>query len=415
MPRRSLPNDSLLKGRVNRQLWLLVAVTGAAGSGLMALLAGVLVLSSNANEQLRDATDLERSLSQGLTSFKPLYDLQRHLQRAAASDTLDSALVVDRRGVVLAASNSALVNLPLPHVLQLPAEQRLRALFVNCPSQAGVVTCLNQERRVFLGPLPWFGGDALVTMRQFPLALEGLGRFGDRATLITVTNLRSQRNEALRFVLLVFAVGTLPLIFGCLGLLLLVRRRLLPELLNLAQIDALSGIFNRRTFLETAREVLAKASKVGVACSLAVVDVDHFKTINDQNGHEVGDQVIRHVSQFLSEVGRSADLVGRLGGDEFIILLQNSADQALAMLERTRQQLQVTPLRKEDGGVIEIELSVGVASTQGVSGYNLEALMGAADAALYVAKDRGRHQVVCLETEQNQRGGSNDGWIVRLA
>ena len=406
---------SLLKVRVNRQLWLLVALTGVAGSALMALLAGVLVLSSNANEQLRDATNLERSLSQGLTSFKPLHDLQRHLQRAASSETLDSAVVVDRRGVVLAASNSALVNLPLQHVLQLPAEQRLTSLFVHCPSQAGVVTCLNQERRVFLGPLPWLGGDALVTMRQFPLALEGLGRFGDRATLITVTNLRSQRDEALRFVLLVFAVGTLPLIFGCLGLVLLVRRTLLPELLNLAQIDALSGIFNRRTFLETAREVLAKANKVGVPCSLAVVDVDHFKSINDQYGHEVGDQVICHVSQFLSEVGRSTDLVGRLGGDEFIILLQNSPDQALAMLERTRQQLQVTPLRKDDGGVVEIELSVGVASTQGVGGYNLEALMGGADAALYVAKDRGRHQVVCLETEQTRRGGSADGLVVSLA
>jgi len=410
-----LSEVSLLKVRVNRQLWLLVALTGVAGSALMALLAGVLVLSSNANEQLRDATNLERSLSQGLTSFKPLHDLQRHLQRAASSETLDSAVVVDRRGVVLAASNSALVNLPLQHVLQLPAEQRLTALFVHCPSQAGVVTCLNQERRVFLGPLPWLGGDALVTMRQFPLALEGLGRFGDRATLITVTNLRSQRDEALRFVLLVFAVGTLPLIFGCLGLVLLVRRTLLPELLNLAQIDALSGIFNRRTFLETAREVLAKANKVGVPCSLAVVDVDHFKSINDQYGHEVGDQVICHVSQFLSEVGRSTDLVGRLGGDEFIILLQNSPDQALAMLERTRQQLQVTPLRKDDGGVVEIELSVGVASTQGVGGYNLEALMGGADAALYVAKDRGRHQVVCLETEQTRRGGGADGLVVSLA
>ncbi len=412
---RSLPNDSLLKGRVNRQLWFLVALNGAAGSALMALLAGILVLSSNANEQLRGVTTLERSLSQGLTSFKPLHDLQRDLQRAATGQAVEAAVVVDRRGVVLAASNSALVNLPLPHVLQLPSEKRLNALFVDCPSQAGVVTCLNQERRVFLGPLPWLGGDALVTMRQFPLALEGVARFGDRATLITVTNLRTQRNEALSFVLWVFAAGTLPLIFGCLGLLLLVRRRLLPELLNLAQIDALSGIFNRRTFLETAREVLGKAEQVGVRCSLAVVDVDHFKSINDENGHDVGDQVIRHVSQFLAGAGRSHDLVGRLGGDEFIILLQNPCEKAVQMLERMRQQLQVTPLQKDDGGVVEIELSVGVASTAGAGGYNLEALMGAADAALYVAKDRGRHQVVCLETERAQGGGADDGWVIRLA
>jgi diguanylate cyclase (GGDEF)-like protein len=408
-----LPEESLLKGRVNKQLWLLVALTGITGSALMALLAGALVLSYNASEQLRDATNLERSLSEGMTSYRPLHDLHRELQRAAANQAVESALVVDRRGVVLAASDSALVSMPLQHVLQLPAEQPLRAIFTDCPAQDGVVACLNQDRRVFLGPLPWLGGNALVTMRQFPLALEGLGRFGDRATLITVIDLRPQRNQALSFVLLVFAAGTLPLILGCLGLLLLVRRKLLPELLNLAQIDALSGIFNRRTFLETAREVLAKAERVGVPCSLAVVDVDHFKAINDQNGHDVGDQVIRHVSQFLAGVGRSNDLVGRLGGDEFIILLQNPCAKAVQMLDRTRQQLQVTPLRKQEGGVVDIELSVGVASTAGASGYHLEALMGAADAALYVAKDRGRHQVVCLELE-SPGTASADGWTVRI-
>ena len=394
---------SLLKGRINRQLWLLVALTGAAGSALMALLAGSLVLSYNAREIERSATNLERILSASMTGYRPLHDLQRDLQRAAVNQGLESALVVDARGVVLVASNNALVNLPLPHVLQLTGEQPLRALFTDCPSKDGVVSCLNQDRRVFVGPLPWLGGDFLVTMRQSPLALEGQGGgFGDRATLITVVNLDAQRNEALIFVLLVFIAGTLPLIFGSLGLLLMLRRQLLPELLNMAQIDALSGIFNRRTFMETAREVLAKARQVGVPCSMALIDVDHFKAINDNNGHEVGDQVIRHVSKFLAEAGRSTDLVGRLGGDEFIILLQNPRERAVQMLDRTRQQLQVSPLRKDDGGVVEVELSVGVASTAGASGFDLELLMAAADGALYVAKDRGRHQVVCLEMEETQ-------------
>lgn len=394
---------SLLKGRINRQLWLLVALTGAAGSALMALLAGSLVLSYNAREIERSATNLERILSASMTGYRPLHDLQRDLQQAAVNQGLESALVVDARGVVLVASNNALVNLPLPHVLQLTGEQPLRALFTDCPSKDGVVSCLNQDRRVFVGPLPWLGGDFLVTMRQSPLALEGRGGgFGDRATLITVVNLDAQRNEALTFVLLVFIAGTLPLIIGSLGLLLMLRRHLLPQLLNMAQIDALSGIFNRRTFMETAREVLAKARQVGVPCSMALIDVDHFKAINDNNGHEVGDQVIRHVSKFLAEAGRSTDLVGRLGGDEFIILLQNPRDRAVQMLDRTRQQLQVSPLRKHDGGVVEVELSVGVASTAGASGFDLELLMAAADGALYVAKDRGRHQVVCLEMEDTQ-------------
>ena len=145
--------------------------------------------------------------------------------------------------------------------------------------------------------------------------------------------------------------------------------------------------------------MLASAGLPGLA---ALIDVDHFKAINDNNGHEVGDQVIRHVSKFLAGAGRSSDLVGRLGGDEFIILLQNPRERAVQMLDRTRQQLQVSPLRKDDGGVVEVELSVGVASTAGASGFDLELLMAAADGALYVAKDRGRHQVVCLEMEDTQ-------------
>jgi diguanylate cyclase (GGDEF)-like protein len=368
----------------------------------MALLAGALVLSYNAREMERDATNLERILSASMTGYRSVHDLQRDLQRAAANQGLETVLVVDSRGVVLGASDNSLVDLPLPHLLQLSSEQPLKALFADCPSNHGVVSCLNQDRRVFVGPLPWIGGDFLVTMRQSPLALEGQGGgFGDRATLITVANLETQRNEALSFVLLVFIAGTLPLIFGALGLLLMLRRDLLPELLNLAQIDALSGIFNRGTFMETAREVLAKAQQVGVSCSVALIDVDHFKAINDNNGHEVGDKVICHVSQFLARAGRSTDLVGRLGGDEFIILLQNHSERAVQMLDRTREQLQVSPLRKDDGGEVEVELSIGVASTEGACGYDLKLLMAAADAALYAAKDRGRHQVVCLEMEGN--------------
>jgi diguanylate cyclase (GGDEF)-like protein len=373
----------------------------------MALLAGSLVLSYNAREIERSATNLERILSASMTGYRPLHDLQRDLQRAAVNQGLESALVVDARGVVLVASNNALVNLPLPHVLQLTGEQPLRALFTDCPSKDGVVSCLNQDRRVFVGPLPWLGGDFLVTMRQSPLALEGRGGgFGDRATLITVVNLDAQRNEALTFVLLVFIAGTLPLIFGSLGLLLMLRRHLLPQLLNMAQIDALSGIFNRRTFMETAREVLAKARQVGVPCSMALIDVDHFKQINDTYGHDAGDQVIRRVSELLRASVRSTDLVGRLGGDEFVILVKLPSDKATAMLERTLALVSGTDMQIAENEPVTVTLSMGVMASDSQAGYDLPALMTAADAALYVAKDRGRAQVVNLELEaQRSRAG----------
>jgi diguanylate cyclase (GGDEF)-like protein len=133
--------------------------------------------------------------------------------------------------------------------------------------------------------------------------------------------------------------------------------------------------------------------------AMALIDVDFFKQINDTHGHDAGDQVIRQVSELLRLAVRSTDLVGRLGGDEFAILVQLQGDAATQMLERTRELIHGTPITTEDGQSMNVNLSVGVASTAGQAGYDLSALMGAADAALYVAKDRGRSQVVNLESE----------------
>lgn len=403
--------SELLSRRVNRQLWLdmLLAATGA--SALMAVVAGFLVLSQSARELQRDAQALQRQLSVGLTSYEPLHNLQRRLQTAAAAREVESALVVDQRGLVLAASNGALVGLPLPHVLQLPNQQHLRELFAECPSTSTVLTCLTREEVVFLGPLPLIGGDVLMTMRPYPLALEGQGRYGDRASLITVTDVQPVRKEALAFVLQVFLAGLLPLTAGCVGLMFQLRRVLIPELLRLAQIDALSGIYNRRAFTEAATERLRLAQQGGVPMAMALIDVDFFKQINDTHGHDAGDQVIRQVSELLRQAVRGTDLVGRLGGDEFAILVHLPGDAAAQMLERTRESIHGTPIPTGDGDAVQVNLSVGVATTAGQAGYSLSELMGAADAALYVAKDRGRGQVVDLESETRaQRGRRSDGF-----
>ena len=404
-------SKELLSRRVNRQLWLdmLVAATGA--SALMALVAGFLVLSREARELQRDAESLQRQLSVGLTSYEPLHNLQRRLQTAAAAQEVESALVVDQRGLVLAASNGSLVGLPLPHVLQLPNQQYLRKLFADCPSTSSLIACLTRDEVVFHGPVPWIGGDVLMTMRQFPLALEGTGRYGDRASLITITDVQAARTEALAFVLQVFVAGLLPLTAGCVGLMFQLRRMLIPELLRLAQIDALSGIYNRRAFHEAAQELLRRAQQTERPMTMALIDVDFFKQINDSHGHDAGDQVIRQVSELLRVAVRSTDLVGRLGGDEFAILVQLPGDAATQMLERTRETIHDTPIPTGDGQQVQVNLSVGVASTAGHASYGLSELMGAADAALYVAKDRGRGQVVNLESEtQAARGRRSESF-----
>ncbi|MDI9406243.1 MAG: GGDEF domain-containing protein [Chitinophagaceae bacterium] len=405
---------------VNRRLWLEMVLAASIASALMAVVSGLLVLSQSARQLRHNAEDLQRQLSVGLTSYEPLHNLQRRLQQASSGLEVEMALVLDQRGFVLAASDNALVGQPLTKVLQRPEQAHLRELFAECPSFSSLLSCLTREEVVFQGPVPWIGGEALMTMRQYPLALEGLGRFGDRGTLITITDVRPQRLEVLLFILQMFAAGLLPLLAGCLGLMVLLRRELIPELLKLAQIDALSGIYNRRAFHETAAQILAQAEQRQLPVTLALIDVDHFKRINDTFGHDAGDAVIRAVSELLRSAVRSVDLVGRIGGDEFAVLSQLPGATATAILDRARVRIQATGIRMlgavesdaaldSSAPVVEVNLSIGVACSSGSAGYGLAELISAADAALYVAKDRGRAQVVNLEEEQRGSRPSRSG------
>ena len=398
--------ETLLHSRVQKNLWIEVVLVATAASALMALVSGAVVLYQGVNRLQRQSSDLQRQLSAGFTSYQPLYNLQRQLQQASSSREALGSMVFDRRGVVLAASNNALVGLTLEQVLELPAERRLKALFRDCPSLSTQLACLSRETQVFTGPLPVIGGDVALAMRSYPLSLEDGQRFGERATLITVRDSQPAAREAISYTLIVFLAGLLPLLMGCIGLMLRLRIHLIPELLRLAQVDALSGVLNRRAFLETATDLLQRARQINMPITLALIDIDYFKKINDSYGHDAGDQVIRQVSELLTRSVRSDDLVGRLGGDEFVLLLQMPHKTATQKLESILEQLQST-----DAGVCEsqsvfISISVGIASSSGHADYELSALMKDADAALYVAKDRGRSQVVNLEIEQElSRGG----------
>lgn len=395
-----LGSSPLLQGRVNQSLWLELILVATGASAVMAVLAGALVLSQGARILERDAQDLHRQLSVGLTSYQPVYNLQRLLQQVTSTREQDAtALVVDQRGIVLAASNNALVGLPLAAVMAMPRQRALRQLFADCPSTSALHACLSRDAQQFQGPLPWIGGESLSTRRQYPLALEGNRRFGEQATLITVIDASQAGPDALRFMVWVFLAGLLPLVGGCLGLMLRLRQRLIPQLLQLAQVDALSGIFNRGAFLETASELLRRAQPTQAPISLALIDVDHFKQINDTYGHDAGDEVIRRVADVLRRSVRSNDLVGRLGGDEFVILVQLPAEAAMAMLQRTLSQVCSHTMEINASQTVRVTLSIGVASSSGPAGHELNSLLSGADAALYVAKDRGRAQVVNLELE----------------
>ncbi|MEH0167595.1 diguanylate cyclase [Paucibacter sp. JuS9] len=179
------------------------------------------------------------------------------------------------------------------------------------------------------------------------------------------------------------------------ALLLLVNERLQQKILALVEIDPLTGLLNRRGLDQRLLGLHQRAatSERPLQLAAAMLDLDHFKQINDRHGHAVGDQVLVELGRRLRNHVRPNDLAVRLGGEEFVVLwFDVGNDSAVGMAERLRQSLEQAPF-ETDAGPMRVSASVGVAS-QGAAGEPLEALLKRADAAMYEAKRAGRHRVV---------------------
>jgi two-component system, cell cycle response regulator len=173
--------------------------------------------------------------------------------------------------------------------------------------------------------------------------------------------------------------------------------RLLRELEALSRTDGLTGVGNRRVFDETLAQELARAQRYGVPVSLAMIDIDHFKHVNDAHGHPAGDAVLRAVAERLTAGVRETDRVFRYGGEEFAILLIHAPIAAAAdVCGRLLQGLRETPI---DAGTtcLRVTASVGVACTSGES-MTAADLIARADRALYQAKACGRDRVVAADS-----------------
>jgi len=162
--------------------------------------------------------------------------------------------------------------------------------------------------------------------------------------------------------------------------------------LRAALTDPLTGISNRRHFMQQLDEQLAEFAQSGLPLALAVLDLDHFKAINDSLGHDAGDQVIRNFAHLLQQCSRRGDGCGRMGGEEFMLLMREvDADQAQAILQRLQDQVSAArPLCKhpERG----YTFSAGLALAQ--AGESVEQWCKRADQALYLAKAQGRNRWV---------------------
>ncbi len=162
---------------------------------------------------------------------------------------------------------------------------------------------------------------------------------------------------------------------------------------QVATTDAVTGLFNRRRFTDVLKREWATAKRYGHPLSCAMLDVDHFKAVNDAHGHGAGDETLRHVAEVVRSSVREVDLCARYGGDEFAVLLPHTAlDKAVVVMERIR--VKVLQARSSWAGEgASVSISVGIASTEAPELKTPDELVEAADRALYEAKRQGRDRV----------------------
>ncbi|GAA0695445.1 hypothetical protein GCM10009104_23970 [Marinobacterium maritimum] len=165
------------------------------------------------------------------------------------------------------------------------------------------------------------------------------------------------------------------------------------ELQQLVERDELTGVLSRRALMERLFTEMKRRSRYGQPLSLLMLDLDHFKRVNDRYGHQAGDLVLKELAQMLEQHLREVDIIGRYGGEEFTVLLPNTARlQAERLAQRLCQAAAEYRIRLHGGDLVQVTLSIGLASCD-TDLLSAETLLARADEALYVAKQRGRNRV----------------------
>lgn len=166
---------------------------------------------------------------------------------------------------------------------------------------------------------------------------------------------------------------------------------LLARLEQEAMTDVLTGIANRRAFEAEAAQMMARSRRSGKPVAVGIADIDHFKNINDEHGHPVGDAVLRTVARRIVDAARATDFVARIGGEEFGLLFpETPSETAIGIAQRIREAVAASPI-PADGAQVPATISIGLASM--TPGSELDDALAGADSALYTAKNGGRNRV----------------------
>lgn len=190
--------------------------------------------------------------------------------------------------------------------------------------------------------------------------------------------------------------STVALVMMAFGILMLTNEHITSELRHLAEVDPLTSVFNRRAFLTLLEKAISQAERTRQSLPVLVLDLDHFKKINDTWGHSGGDDVLRQFVVLANRCLRKEDVMGRLGGEEFAIFLPNAdGPGAQAVAERLRSLVQAQPVQS---GPQSIALTVSIGVAMCVRGDSADAVLKRADTAMYLAKQNGRNRVEVAET-----------------
>ncbi|OEF22726.1 sensor domain-containing diguanylate cyclase [Vibrio rumoiensis] len=185
------------------------------------------------------------------------------------------------------------------------------------------------------------------------------------------------------------------------------RIELEKRLEYIAHTDVLTGISNRRHFFEQVTPVFIDHQKSQKPLSLLMIDVDHFKQVNDVYGHDAGDIVLQQLSEIVKHNITNSDLLARLGGEEFVVVMQNTQDKGYALAEHIRKTVSATSIQISDSTQLNITLSIGVSVNQPQC-TDIDDMIKQADIALYKAKTKGRNRVVLFNKEEMQKECDDD-------
>ena len=194
-----------------------------------------------------------------------------------------------------------------------------------------------------------------------------------------------------------FMLGAVSQFFISSLFVLILSYKLNQNLESIATIDGLTSILNRRGLEDAASKMQDMCKRINLSMTVILIDIDHFKKVNDQYGHLTGDDVLRHIAKVVAGILRTSDVFGRYGGEEFCAFLPNTTEgDAIGLAERIRAGVEASPLKLDPAlarGMIKTTISIGVADSVR-AGYDFKGLVAAADGALYSAKNSGRNQVV---------------------